>query len=164
MNAGVIMRKRILVIIPVAVVLALASTLILINNRQTPAWKTKLDQYLAYMRTTGQATYRLIAYSTASQPGNFTPEMSAESFSDSVIFQTTTNTSAQYFAGLQLMPYPPEEVVCVLLDGGRSPELVYVTRHSSLYNADWIVHISTDPWNSLNLQSSLASIGCNVSE
>lgn len=156
------MKKRVLIFIPILVVLVLVVTLLLLNNRQTPAWKAKLNQYLSYLRETGKSSYLVLSTAYASQPANFTPAMSAESYSDSVIFQTTHNTNAQYSSGLEPMPYPPDEVVCVLLKDGGQQQLVYIALHNSLYNADWIVHISPDPWGSFALQSNLDRLGCSL--
>jgi hypothetical protein len=154
------MKKHLLVYIPTLLVIVVMVALLLLSNRQTPAWKTKLDQYLTYLGTTGQPSYQLISAVPASQPANFTPAMSAESFSDSVIFQTDLNIIDQTSAGTQPIPYPPDAVWCVLLTDGGQKQMIYIALHNSLYNADWIVHISTDPWGSPELQTSLDRLGC----
>jgi hypothetical protein len=141
----------------------LAITLLLLNNHQAPAWRAKLNQYPTYLRTTGKDSYHVLTSAHANQPVNFTPGMSAETFNDSVIFDPSYNLTP-HSAELQPMPYPPQEVVCVLLGDGGQLQLVYVTLHSNLYNADWIVHIPTDPWDSSMLRSSLASLGCSLTK
>jgi hypothetical protein len=157
---AVSMKKRLLIYIPTLLVIVVMVTLLLLTNRQPPQWKTKLDQYLNYLQTTGYPSYQLISAVPASQPPNFTPAMSAESFSDSVIFQTDLNIIDQTSAGTQPIPYPSDAVWCVLLKNGGQQRLIYIALHNSLYNADWIVHTSADPWGSSELQNSLDRLGC----
>ena len=154
------MRKRLLIYIPTLLVIGVMVALLLLTNRQPPKWKTALDQYLTYLRSTGQPSYQLVSAVSASLPANFTPLMSAESFSDSVIFQTDLNTNDPSSAGTQPIPYPPDQVWCVLLKDGGQQHVVYIALHNSLYNADWIVHTSADPWGSSELQNSLDRLSC----
>jgi hypothetical protein len=156
------MNKRNLIFIPVATVLFVSAILLLLNHRQTPAWQAKLDQYLAFLKQTGQHSYQVLSVDTAASPANFTPTMSAESYSESVIFETTHTQDTEYTIGLQPMPYPPQQVMCVLLNIDNQPQLVYIALHNSLYNADWIVHISPETWGSLTLKIQLDSIGCSL--
>ena len=156
------MKKRRLILVPLTVVIVLISGWLLINHFQTPAWHAKLDQYLVYLRQTGQSTTRVIATDPAVSPANFTSTMSAETYGDSVIFETSHNLYEEVSTGLQPMPYPPQEVMCVLMDVDGERQVVYVALHSDLYNADWIVHISPEPWGSSMLQSQLVSLGCTL--
>jgi len=156
------MKKLVLIAIPILVVLALVITLVVLNNLQTPAWKASLDRYMLFLMSTDKLAYHVLSTSTASQPGHFTPEMSADSFSDSVIFEANLNPNLDTAAGLQPVPYPPQKVVCVLIGNGGPHQLVYVALHTSLYNADWIVHISADPWGSSTLQTTLDNLGCSL--
>ncbi len=154
------MKKRTLIFIPLLTVLIFIANLIILNRWQTPAWKARLEHYLTYLRETEQSSFQVISTDNASAPANYSTAMSAESYSDSAIFETTHNQYPDYAAGLQPIPYPPEQVVCVLLEGNGQRELVYVALHNSLYNADWIVHISPEPWGSAILQSHLQILGC----
>jgi hypothetical protein len=122
---GSAMKKRFLIFIPMIVVIGMMVGFLLLNNRQTPAWKPILDRYLTYSRMTGESVYRMINAVQAAQLANFTSAMSGGSFSDSVIFQTTFNVDAQYSAGLQPMPYPPDDVWCVLLKDNSLPRAGY---------------------------------------
>jgi hypothetical protein len=96
----------------------------------------------------------------AAQPGNFTSSMSAGSFSNSVISQTTQTTDTPEPASFQPIIYPPDSIWCVLLAEGNQRELVFVALHNSLYNAEWIVHTSPDPWGSAELGTTLENLGC----
>lgn len=158
------MRKRNLIVIPLLVIVGLIIALLVVDSLQTPGWKLALNHYISYLRETGHPEFRLQSSAIAAQPGNFTFNMSTESFSESIIFQTTYNTNAQLAVDLAPMPYPPDEVVCALLKGDTQQQLVYIALHNSLYNADWIVHISPDPWGSPAIQSSLDLLGCTLIE
>jgi hypothetical protein len=154
------MRKRLSMLVPALMVMVLLIALILINNRQTPAWKSVINRYLTYLQTTGASPYTVINSVQAAQPGNFTSSMSAGSFSDSFISQTTQTTDTPEPASFQPIIYPPDSLWCVLLADGNQRELVFVALHSSLYNAEWIVHISPDPWGSAELGITLENLGC----
>lgn len=156
------MKNRIVFLIPISALLIVAAILLVLNRRATPSWESRLDQYLAYMRKTSQLSLQVVATTPAISPAKFSPAMSGETFSDSIIFQTTHTLSTDYSADLIPIPYPPNEVMCVLLKTGSQHQLVYVALHNSLYNADWIVHVSPDPWGSSILQSSLDAIGCSL--
>ncbi len=154
------MKKRIFIFIPILVALIVIAVLQLVNQGQTPGWQARLNQYLTFLQQTGQHSSRVITAAPATSPDNFTPSMSAESYSDSTIFETTHPQSTGYSISLQPIPYPPDEVMCVLLNIDNQQQLVYVALHDSLYNADWIVHIAVDPWGSATLHSNLVSLGC----
>ena len=156
------MKKKILILIPILAVIFLTTGMLLLTRLQTPAWKTKLNQYLSYLQQTGQASHRVISTSTAASPAKFTPAMSAESYGDNVIFQTSHTSLTEYTAGLKLLPYPPDQVVCALLDVNGQQQLVFIALHNDLYNAEWIVHISPEPWGSSTLQTHLNALGCSL--
>jgi hypothetical protein len=156
------MKKNRLILLPILAVIMLAISLLLVEHFHTPAWRAKLNQYVAYIHQTGQTTSDVIASTPATSPASFTPSMSAESYGDNVIYDTSHSLNEQISAGLQPIPYPPDQVVCVLMDVDGQRQLVYVALHSDLYNADWIVHISSESWGSSTLQSQLATIGCSL--
>jgi hypothetical protein len=156
-----VMNKRLLLYIPTFVVLVLLAALILINQLQPPDWKVRLNQYLAFQHAAGEPALNLVTAIQAKLPAQFTPAMSAESFSDSAIFATSHGTDVQYSAALLPLPYPPQAVWYVLLKGDSQQQVVFVARHNSLYNADWIVHIPPQPFSSPALQTNLSLIGCS---
>ncbi len=154
------MKKRLLIYIPTLVVLVLLVTLLVLTNRSTPGWKAKLNAYLTYLRTAGEPAYSLVKAVRADYPAGFTAEMSAGSFSEVIGALATPASNADYSAGLQPVPYPPDQLWCVLLADGSQQQVVYVALHSSLYNAEWLVHVPPDPWGSPVLQSTLSNLGC----
>ncbi len=156
------MKKKLVLLTPLLVTLIIAIILILINQRATSPWKTKLKQYLVYLRETEQISYQILDTASAVTPENFSESMSGESYSQDVTFASTHNLFNDYSSSLLPMPYPPDQVICVLLNLNGNPQLVYVALHNSLYNADWIVHVSPDPWGSPLLQENLKAIGCTL--
>jgi hypothetical protein len=137
------MKKHNLIVIPILFVIALIAALSVLDNLRTPAWRVKLNHYISYLRETGHPSYHVESSASANQPANFTSTMSAETFSDTLLFQTSSNINPSFSAELEPMPYPPEEVMCVLLHDGTQLQLVYVALHNNLYNADWLVHSLT---------------------
>jgi hypothetical protein len=156
------MKKRLIIYIPSIAVLVLLLALLLLSNYQTPAWKTMLDQYLFFLRSAGEPSYQMVAAVQASQPSHFTPNMTTGSFSNSVTYLPTESFDGDYFSGLEPVPYPPDQVWCVLLKDDGQQELVFVALHNSDYSTNWIVHIPSDPWGSPALQSTMESLGCIV--
>ncbi len=156
------MKKKIAYILPIAVLLTLTAALFALNRSQIPAWRVKLNQYITYLQDTGQSSSRVISTTTATLPSNFSPAMSGESYGDNIIFETSHSLNSEVSTTLQPVPYPPAQVMCVLLSIDGQQQLVFVALHQGLYNADWIVHISPDSWGSPALQENMATLGCSL--
>jgi len=156
------MKKRNLIVIPLLAVILLVALILVIDSQRPPAWRVKINHYIAFLRETNHPSYHVESTASAAQPSNFSESMSAETFSDTPLFQTSSSSRASFSAELEPLPYPPEQVMCVLLHDGSQLQLVYVALHNNLYNADWVVHISPDPWGSQAIQSNLSSIGCQL--
>ncbi len=156
------MKRRGLLLIPLLAIFIAVMSFILVDQHKTPTWQARLDQYLGYLRQIGGSSPRVISATPALSPINFTPGMSSETNSADVVFLTTHGQGGNYFADLQPLPYPPEQVMCVLLDVSGQNELVYVALHNNSSNNDWIVHISPEPWGSYALQTHLSSLGCSL--
>jgi hypothetical protein len=154
------MKKTSLIAVPFIVIAGVITALLLLDSRHEYAWEDNLEHYLIYLRATGQPSYQLVSAVPSSKPANFTPQMSDQSFSDSIAFQTSQISGSEYAASLQAMPYPPAELWCLLLKDGHQEQLIYMALHNNLQNADWVVHIPSDPWGSLQLQSNLQNLGC----
>jgi hypothetical protein len=48
----------------------------------------------------------------------------------------------------------------VLLDSGQGRSVLFVVLHENLYNAQWLAHDAKYPWQSAELQTQMAEIGC----
>lgn len=154
------MRKRLIIYIPVLAVVLLVAALLLVNHLTTPQWKVRLDQYLAFQHSSGEPAYHLVSAVQASQPAQFTASMSSESYSESAIFGTSMGVGEQFISQMLPLPYPPETVWCALLKGDSQQQVVYIALHNSLYNADWVVHIPPQAFESPAIQTNLTRIGC----
>ena len=131
-----------------------------------------LDQYLAYKN---EPELRMQSADKASKPSSFHPEMSYTSFGNSVFYQTDENyqeasseaepTPISSISDLRPLPFPPEEVWCVLLGRGSqatSSGVVFVALHQDIHNADWVVHETAgDPFSPDSLNAASA-IGCDL--
>jgi hypothetical protein len=58
--------------------------------------------------------------------------------------------------------YPPQQLICVLLNVDSQQQLVYVALHNNPDDANWVVHISSESWGSPLLPVQLSSIGCSL--
>ncbi len=65
--------------------------------------------------------------------------------------------------GLAALPFPPDEVWCVLLDTGEQrTNVVLGALHMGSYNADWVVHELPATWSVAERNAVLADLGCAV--
>lgn len=144
------------------------------------AAQARLSQYLQYPATVPQPPYGVQRIAQASQPWNFSADMSGASFGDSVIFRTTHNqlapepawpletmTSGSPHTGMQgeqPLPFPPRELWCVRLGRVASGDtrVVFVALHENLYNADWIVHEARPDVTMPALLADLSAVGCDL--
>jgi hypothetical protein len=96
----------------------------------------------------------------AANPGALRPEMSALTYSDSLIFRTSFPLAGSLQPGGRGIAYPPQEAWCASLtaDNQTGPTIVVIARHQDLYNSDWIVHTLVDP------AATTVAIRCKVAE
>jgi hypothetical protein len=99
----------------------------------------------------------------ASKPWNFSQDMSATVFGNSV-FRT------DYGKGGNIdLPFPPERVWCVLLERGTTEadrktgyEVVFVNLHNdNVWWLDWVVHEGTGDLSSQEFSETMELIGCD---
>jgi hypothetical protein len=90
--------------------------------------------------------------------------MAGPTFGATMHFQTDMGGAGIEAGGLSPLPFPPTDVWCVLLKGGGPPagQVVFVTLHKDLYNADWIVHQGVDDASSVEAQHLLTTLGCTL--
>ena len=156
------MKKIILIAIPLLVLVVIGATLLVLSLNRPPEWRVELSAYQTYENVVSSQRPELVSSVRASQPWNFTPEMSQAAFSDGSIFMTTFAPNQTTPVGIQPLPFPPEQVWCVQLREGAQSQMVFVALHSDIYNADWVVHIPAGVWGSSQLQATLDSLGCKL--
>ena len=156
------MKKIILIAIPLLVLVVIGATLFILSLNRPPEWRVELSSYQTYENVVSSQRPELVASVRASQPWNFTPEMSQVTFSDGNIFITTFAPDQTTPDGVQPLPFPPEQLWCVQLREGAQSQMVFVALHSDIYYTDWVVHIPAGVWGSSQLQATMDSLGCKL--
>ena len=106
----------------------------------------------------------------AGHPDQFTPDMSGPVVGSSNFYQlstsapqgTATANQAQPPQPLRPLPYPPTQLVCVLLGSNKGASVVFVALHQDAGNAQWLVHQARYPWPSDQLRAQLDTLGCVI--
>jgi hypothetical protein len=151
-----------------------------------PNGRSALEGYLSFERAAYANELSLTQAVRTKKPWLFTPDMSAGTFGDSTYYRTShsyrmpTPTldfgSGRVIPGLgdpsrplsslrpaRPLPYPPEEVWCVVLRNRDSKSsVVFVAFHADLYNADWIVHEANGTPPDPGLSKATSAIGCDL--
>ncbi len=168
------------ILTPVSVIIVGVVLLITATRGMPDVAQTALARYLAFLYLSPGPS--IGAVSQATQPWLFKPEQSSATYSESVHYHTTVNLRALatrqisrspspaaspdiYHGsdGLAGLPYPPEDLWCVLLDTGeQGTDVVLVALHMGLYNADWVVHELPANWSAAERSAALAELGCGV--
>lgn len=153
-------KRAILLMLPSLALIALVGGLIIAESGRPAAWQVELNAYLARSNTssTGEMAVRSVA--RANKPWNFGPDMGY------------AVVGGGAWSGIDL-PYPPEEVWCVLLKrGGVSTagsgeeipyQAVFVSFHSDrLWRQGWVVHKGLGNPFAPAFSECLSTIGCDV--
>ena len=159
------MRKVILLSIPLLVLIGTVLAVDIGDAALHPSWQPELSKYIRSKK----AFITIKAVDQASRPVNFNQDMSSAAFSDDV-FYTQGYGGGQ--SGYRNLPFPPEEVWCVLLKKTRRAaddsivestySVVFVARHLDMWHADWVVHEGEqEPFSPAFLEK-LSKIGCDL--
>ncbi len=123
-----------------------------------------LSQYVAglYSVQPGLVVSQVVQ---AGQPSKFTAAMSGHVYGSGVYFHVDMPfsfgaTVSQTGSSSRPLPYPPEQLACVLLGSNKGPAVVFLALHGDDYKADWFVHQSRDAWPSDELRAQLSTLGC----
>jgi hypothetical protein len=161
------MRRAGVVIFPLLLATALVvASLVAIRMNRPPDWQLELDEYVGYKdslsSSSGTTTVQLV--DRASRPWNFGRDMSQAVFGDSPYFQTDYNYGGR--RGPRPLPFPPEDVRCVLLEQdhneGTMYTIVFVAEHQDLYNADVVIHEGANDLSNQSFVDSISAIGCDL--
>ena len=146
--------------LPSLALIALIGGLIIAESGRPAAWQVELNAYLARSNTppTGGMAVRSVV--RANKPWNFGPDMGY------------AVVGGGAWSGIDL-PYPPEEVWCVLLkrsevstagSGEEIPyQVVFVSFHSDrLWRQGWVVHKGLGNPFAPAFSECLSAIGCDV--
>ncbi len=157
-------RKWVVVLAFVLLVLITAAGIFLLATRGLPDdARAELSRYLAY-RYASVPLPTISEVSAATRSWQFPRERSGASYSDTIHYRTTAflNVSTQWRSD-RALPYPPNEVWCVRLDGAApGAEVVFVALHADMYNAGWVVHELPAAWSVAERRAVLADLDCKI--
>ncbi|HBY98404.1 MAG: hypothetical protein M5U01_26045 [Ardenticatenaceae bacterium] len=179
------MRRATRFILSLLIPLAFVIIVQAVEREQTAAWRFELDRYRAY-KYSDSSNGTILRVVQAQQPWYFQQDMSSLVYGDSGHYQTDYGYSNRPSGIYRLppspadsrlkdnrkpLPFPPQEVWCVLLEQSRdtdrsgettTPAVVFVALHQDLYNADWVVHEGVGASVSQESRASLSRIGCEL--
>ncbi len=150
--------KRFVYILLLVLIVAfaiLAMTVVASSNR---VQQNTLDAFLNYYEPSEPGIH-VIRTARAARPSALTAGMSGPVFGLVTHFSVNVSPGGSGF-GYKPLPYPPERIVCLLLQSSRGKSVALLALHGDDYNADWLVHRMVDPWPSAALDAQLAAIGC----
>lgn len=155
------MRKAALLGVTLVVPLIVA-TIILILEADRPAdWRVELGQYILYRNTHADESISIQEIVEAHRPWHFDSEMSDTVFGDSV-FRTDNRYNGQR-GGYITLPFPPEQLYCVLLEGDDRLELAFVALHNDqVWWQDWLVHQSSTAVGTAAFEETMSRLGCEL--
>ncbi len=165
------MNKRGLVAMAVGVALVLLALLlifVLSPSGQRSTWETALSDYLTYKRTLFGKSFAVSLSMQARTPMAFTEAWSGATFGDTQYYAVDYLYDAEGSLGQRPLPFPPQEVWCVLVKERGAPEgtdpyqLLFVALHQDLYNADWVVHEGVAELLSQEAAAAMTALGCEL--
>ncbi len=168
------------ILAPVSVIIVGIAVILTGTGRMPEVAQAAVARYLGFRYQSPSPSVR--QESQATRASLFKPEQSSATYSDSVYFRTRHNygdtgimrislsssptASADIYRGsdgLRALPYPPEEIWCVLLEPHEEEaQVVLVAMHMDLYKADWVVHELPPGWSVAERNAVLADLGCAV--
>ena len=137
--------------------------LVAIRMNRPSAWRLALDKYVEYRDSSSSRTTTVHLVDRASKPWNFSRDMSYAVFGDSPYYQTDYGYSGEKRSGPRPLPFPPDDVWCVLLERDHETyTIVFVAEHQDLYNADVVIHEGVSDLSTQSLVESVSRIGCDL--
>ena len=167
------MRKRTIpLMIALAVPFVVAGFLVARQAFMPPEWRAGLDRYVAYKASSSGKAITVERMERARKPWKFSPDMSGSVYGDGRYFRPDYTFDGEYVggAGRRPLPFPPEEVQCILLEqapqergaGDAAHSVVFVALHQDLYTASWILHEWASDLPAAALAESLAALECDL--
>jgi hypothetical protein len=150
------MRKVISLGLALVVLVVLGVAVHRLEARRIPDWRIELDKYIA-SRWPAKANVRIHSIAVAREPWNMKREMGHPVSSEGM------------WASVRL-PFPPAQVMCVLLERdektpaqGTVYHVVLVCHHSDgLWKHGWVVHEGIGEPFSEALQEQMSALGCDL--
>ena len=158
--------------IALAVPFVVAGFLVARQAFMPPEWRAGLDRYVAYKPASSGEAITVQRVERARKPWEFSQDMSSSVFGDGLYFRPDYTFDGEYVGGngRRPLPFPPEEVWCILLEqapeergaGEATYSVVFVALHQDLYTASWILHEWANDLPPAALAGSLEMIECDL--
>ncbi|MBN1876124.1 MAG: hypothetical protein JXA33_18010 [Anaerolineae bacterium] len=165
------MRRIILilavVIVSVGLLFSLFWSISTSSGRQVLTWRVILEKYLTYKGVLPDYTEAVVAASQAKNPQVFTPNPNLVNYHD-LGYYITYNKKYADDDFENLPPFPPEKVMCVLLEHPEPPtaklvrRVVFVNYYRDLYTASWMVYESAPAPFPGWIDETLVELGCTL--
>lgn len=154
------MKKKILILSIIALLICSAVLIFKTINHQFDAWYPVTRQYIELF-TPKIYLFHIQHTAKASNPGNFSADMSRETYSDSLIFYSDHDFHHSPGSGTTDLPYPPKEVYCVVGEfSWDQTEFFFVALHADGQHEAWVVHKPSGYWK--GIRSLMDRIGCDM--
>jgi hypothetical protein len=156
-----IVRAAVVLLMPIAAFVVIA---VVTSPRGLPAQaQAALDEYQQFQRSLSAQPVAVRQAVEAARPQDFSPQLSGGSFSSSVYFRTTYNYTSRGDY-LRALPFPPEDLWCLLLaeSDGSVSQVVFVGLHGDMYKAEWVVHEPAQGSSRQTVAANLSSVGCDL--
>ncbi|MGD8625260.1 MAG: hypothetical protein PVF47_08420 [Anaerolineae bacterium] len=162
------MKRATLLVVPLLllVVLLLAVVAEVPTRRGLPAGvQSSLNAYLIYVAT--RADVEVVRVERATRPWKLETSIGAI-FGYSAFYQTDIGPGGTPGSGTRPLPYPPQELWCVLLHrkenrtGRTWRPVILIGQHADIYNADWVVHELPREISIPALVDRLSQLGCDL--
>jgi hypothetical protein len=163
------MKKALILVIPLlGAGVLVAVLLLLIGNREPPAWQPVLQEYIAYQKSQSRLplNYTLEASYHATRPWDYQPDLPEIVFGSHYYYRTDEPMPAQDSGNMPL-PYPPHDLWCLLVavhpaaSASVQYQVLFAAEHHDLYNATWVIHAPLSPATDPGLRQKLERIGCD---
>ena len=158
--------KRFVAVIALPIMALVILGIIFASQSWYTPHQVALSNYLAARGRPGTTVKAMVQ---ASQPSNFSREMSGAIVGDSVYYQVSQQDAFSLVAtpggigqpsSKRPLPFPPETLWCVLLGSSQGDAVVFVALHRDMYNAQWLAHEAKNAWQGDELKAQLGAIGC----
>ena len=159
------MKKAARLLMPLLGLLVAIGAVLLLDAWQPPAWRADLEAYVEH-RASLLGAASVVYTRRARYPEQFSRAIGHATYGDSLDYQLDESYTGQGTSGAPPLPYPPEQVRCVLLEwSGAQPDsqrhqIVFVALHHDLHRAAWVVHEGEAAPYSAAFVEGLSSIGC----
>ena len=156
------LRKMLILGLPVLLFLSSAVTVIALERQRTPDWQQALDRYLDQTQMVN-VQVEILGIERASLPWNFSVQMG-----------TPVVAASDWTWQIDRLPYPPDSLRCVLIDRrptnaegriGIEPkrQLLYLAHHTdAVWRVGWIVHEGPSTLLAPGVVEDLAEVGCRA--